>query len=125
MKRISKNHEYASNPPICKYFARGYCARGSNCFYSHVYLPYGGFGLNSVFAQSFHVNESLIPTLDFDKTCEDYDQGHCSKGPLCPFKHVCLSPEEVWNKSSVDIGIGAHNVGRRLFGQGNRTIGVQ
>lgn len=125
MKRVSTNQEHISSPTICKFFARGYCARGSNCYYSHSYLPYGNIEFNSVFAQNFHVNEKLVPPFGMSKICEDYRQGHCTKGLLCPSKHILLSSQEVSDTSSLDIGIGARTVGRRFFGKGDRTLRLQ
>eukprot|EP01022_Parablepharisma_sp_SALTPOND_P028465 TRINITY_DN71000_c0_g1_i1.p10 TRINITY_DN71000_c0_g1~~TRINITY_DN71000_c0_g1_i1.p10 ORF type:complete len:375 (-),score=24.12 TRINITY_DN71000_c0_g1_i1:11048-12172(-) len=96
MKRMAQNFEYSANPPLCKYYARGYCARGASCFYSHGQVGVGGMAMSAPLPHTTYAPEKLTPpssgSLD---ACPDYSQGFCAKGSACPFKHVLLPPEKV------------------------------
>jgi len=72
---------------ICKYYARGYCARGSTCFYSHSQiLP---------LPQSCYPAEDFFSLPDLTGICPSFGEGFCSKGFDCSLKHIYLGPEQV------------------------------
>lgn len=95
MKRISQTSETSLNPPRCKFYDRGYCARGNTCFYSHEQVPCGILGMNGSLLRQCYLSEDLATLSDLSKVCPNYSQGFCEKGFSCPFKHVCLGPEQV------------------------------
>ena len=89
---MRRSHDY-SIP--CKFYARGYCARGSACFYSHI-KPYSNGSADKVPDKTDPSSDnpilkehSIVP--ESSKVCPDYSQGFCAKGPECPLQHVKLS----------------------------------
>lgn len=86
--------EYAFAPPICKYYARGYCARGSSCFYSHSLAPC------QLLPEPVPIMPAREPepisTAKETDTCPDYDEGFCVRGSTCPFRHLQRSPDKVY-----------------------------
>jgi hypothetical protein len=72
---------------ICKYYARGYCARGSTCFYSHSQIP--------PLPQSCYSSEDFFHLPDLTSICPSFSEGFCSKGFNCSLKHIYLGPDQV------------------------------
>jgi len=88
----------------CKFYARGYCARGSTCFYAHNRLPLE----LPRFRNELGSEGALIGEA---RTCPSYSQGFCSKGSKCPYRHQYLSAENVsmFALLTLDIGTGKTN----------------
>ncbi|MCJ1354984.1 MAG: hypothetical protein MMC33_004974 [Icmadophila ericetorum] len=57
----------------CKYFTRGYCARGESCLFDHVQ------------AETTRLPVSKGPS---DEVCRYFLHGHCVYGDTCWFKHT-------------------------------------
>lgn len=85
----------------CKFYARGYCARGSTCFYAHNQIP-----LELPRFRNELASEGM-PTGE-TKVCTNYSQGFCSKGSKCPYRHQSLPIEKVsmFVLLTLDIGPG-------------------
>lgn len=83
--------------PVCKFYARGYCARGSTCYYSHAQTP------QLSLPQLYYPNEEFF---SFSEICPSYSEGFCCKGFGCPLQHIQLGPEQVLANCSLVIGIG-------------------
>lgn len=65
---------------ICSFFAKGYCARGSDCRYKHVEE-----GLES---QEEQRPAAVIRPAHPKPVCTFYAQGRCRNGAQCHFEHV-------------------------------------
>lgn len=94
---MKRTPEYQGNALPCKFYARGYCARGASCFYAHGRIPLELPSLRSELA-----NEAS----ESNKVCANYSQGFCPKGSDCPYHHQPLPPEKVLMFSLLTIGIG-------------------
>ncbi len=70
-------------PELCRYYARGYCARGASCFYSHS-LPVRSPPDPVAMGQN-ETKPEPVPGAD---TCPDYAEGFCPEGPACSRTHA-------------------------------------
>ena len=97
MKRMAQNFEYSAKLTPCKYYARGYCARGATCFYAHTQVSCGPMVGNtqSSIANYTYDKATLAPSAETVKSCLDYNQGFCAKGSSCPLKHIQLPQDMV------------------------------
>ncbi len=80
--------EVSGSWPTCKFYARGYCARGAQCYYSHAEPS----------------TAQLVPSLGLWKAaleplllcqCANYLNGFCPAGKACPLPHIARAACEV------------------------------
>ena len=70
----------------CKYFARGFCARGENCLFEHVQ------------AQTTQLAVSKGPSTE---VCRYFMRGHCVYGDTCWYRHAMPDPYASSEKTEV------------------------
>ena len=96
MKRMAL--DYLPNRPLCKFYARGYCARGASCFYTHSQA-----GCEALPPASYHNESSQFEPL-IPVQCPNYAQGFCPKGASCSLQHITLPSNKVPSLNFIYIG---------------------
>ena len=91
---MAQNYEDSTNIPICKYYARGYCARGASCYYSHS-QSVCRLTIEPVTTSSYAYEKNCEIEQPSGAQCLDYMEGYCPKGPACPLKHISLPLSKV------------------------------
>lgn len=120
----------------CKFFAKGHCARGSKCFYSHSNTAeekdpvlngpqVGNWRLAAEHKRQPHLRpeaNEFAPAHQAEKNtarslfvpCRFFAQGLCKNGASCTYQHV-LSPETRYADDAVVAQTTPRNVRPKTF----------
>lgn len=94
---------------VCKFFVRGFCARGDTCCFVHPVLHYMDLELQTDIANSASTlrpeAEAFTPAQSVSVVCRFFLHGRCRYGDLCEFLHDDRQVKKILQSDSAHVSL--------------------